>query len=81
MKFGTVLQGLRTGKKYARKGWNGKDTCIQLQVPDKNSKMTRPYIYLNFKRGIGMPTKVFDERIPWLASQSDILSDDWVVVK
>jgi len=44
---------------------------LELQIPDKNSKMTLPYIYLNTTCG---------NLVPWLASQTDILSDDWEVI-
>jgi hypothetical protein len=44
---------------------------LQLQRPDANSKMTLPYIYM----------KTADNNlVPWLASQTDILADDWVLV-
>ncbi len=68
MNFGEALLQLKTGKMVARKGWNGKDMWIHLQLPDENSKMTLPYIYM----------KTADiQLVPWLASQTDILADDW----
>jgi hypothetical protein len=70
--FGWALEQLRTGKKIAREGWNGKGQFLELQVPDANSKMTLPYIYI---------TTVSGDLVPWLASQTDILSVDWVVVE
>jgi len=72
MKFGTAIEKLRAGLKVSRKGWNGKGMYLMLQVPDKNSKMKQPYIYI-----------VPDENslVPWTASQTDILGEDWVVVK
>ena len=44
---------------------------LALQTPDQNSKMTLPYIYMRTAQG-GL--------VPWLASQTDILSTDWQVV-
>ena len=72
MKFGTAIEKLRAGLKVSRKGWNGKGMYLMLQVPDKNSKMKQPYIFI-----------VPDENslVPWVASQVDILGEDWVVVK
>ena len=61
---------LKAGLPAARVGWNGKDMWISLQVPDKDSKMTLPYIYMKTACG---------NQVPWLASQTDILSDDWEV--
>jgi len=80
MNFGEALHELRAGRRLARKNWNGKDLFIKLQVPDENSKMTRPYIYISnmicrevVKGDIPKVATV----VPWLASQTDMLSDDW----
>jgi hypothetical protein len=81
--FGNVLEFLKDGKKCARQGWNGKGMWIELQVPDENSKMTRPYIYITLPKGstnhFGVQEKEF-ERIPWLPSQTDIFAEDWIIV-
>lgn len=69
--FGTALAHLRNEKKVARGGWNGKDMWIALQKPDANSKMLRPYIYMR---------PVDDQLVPWVASQTDLLADDWFLV-
>ena len=78
--FGYAIQMLKCGKKVARKGWNGKGIFIELQEPDKNSKMTHPYIFIDTT---GLQTdNAFAPKdlVPWLASQTDILSEDWEVV-
>jgi len=59
------------GRKVSRKGWNGKNQFLQLQVPDEYSKMTLPYVYI---------TTVQGDRVPWLCSQTDLLALDWFVV-
>lgn len=66
--MGCALEALRSGESVTRRGWNGKGQKLTLQVPDANSKMTLPYIYITTLQG---------ERVPWLASQTDILADDW----
>ena len=69
------------GYRVARKGWNGKDIFIELQVPHEYSKMTQPYIYIDT---LGLKTNNPNApkgRVPWLASQTDMLSDDWEVVE
>ena len=71
MDFGKALEALKNGKKVAREGWNGKGMWINLQVPDAHSKMTLPYIYMK---------TACENQVPWLASQTDILATDWVVV-
>lgn len=82
--FGEALKLLKGGKSVSRKGWNGKGLFITLQVPDENSKMTRPYIYITTPVG---STNQFgqsndhEQRVPWLASQTDLMSEDWFVVE
>lgn len=75
--FGWALSKLRCGFAVRRKGWNGKGIFIKLQVPDENSKMTSPYIYIDTT---GLKTdNAFAPRscVPWLASQTDMLAEDW----
>lgn len=75
--FGWALFCLKQGKAVARKGWNGKGIYIKLQKPDANSKMTLPYIYIVTN---GLVTDNPDAPkgvVPWLASQTDMLSEDW----
>ena len=69
--FGNALATLRAGGYVARSGWNGKNMWLHLQVPDANSKMSLPYIYLCTAQG---------DLVPWLASQTDILAGDWIEV-
>jgi hypothetical protein len=71
MDFGEALDVLKNVGRVSREGWNGKGMWLALQVPDANSKMSRPYIYMR---------TVDDQLVPWVASQSDILANDWVVV-
>ena len=70
MSFGDAIDFLKrgTGRKVRRVGWNGKNMWIALQRPDESSKMTLPYLYMFTAQG---------ELVPWLASQTDILSEDW----
>lgn len=74
--FSVALQELKKGKKARRTGWNGKEMWIELQRPDEHSKMTLPYLYLNYPKGFKYPDGC---RVPWLASQTDLLEEDWEV--
>ena len=74
--FGWALYQLRHGKKVSRFGWNGKGMYLELQIPDENSKMTLPYIYLVTPHET--PHKY--DLVPWLASQTDMLASDWAEV-
>ena len=71
MNIGGTLEELKDGKKLTRVGWNGPEQYLELQVPDEHSKMTLPYIYIKTVQG---------DLVPWLASQTDILANDWEVV-
>lgn len=72
MDFGQALNALKSGKKVAREGWNGKNMHLELQRPDAHSKMTLPYIFMYTAQG---------DNVPWLASQTDMLAEDWVIVE
>lgn len=81
MNFGQAIEALKEGKRVARKGWNGKGIYLELQVPDEHSKMTLPYIYIVTSRLETTNPDAPKGVVPWLASQTDMLSDDWVVVE
>lgn len=70
MNFGQAIEALKAGKCVSRAGWNGKGMWLALQVPDAHSKMSRPYIYMKTADG---------KLVPWVASQTDILANDWEV--
>lgn len=71
MDIGNAIAALREGDAVTREGWNGAGQFLRLQVPDAHSLMTLPYIYI---------TTVQGDRVPWLASQTDILAEDWYVL-
>ena len=83
MDFGDVIKAMKEDntKKFARKGWNGKGIYIQLQVPDEHSKMTLPYIYMVTSKLESDNPDAPRGRVPWLASQTDMLCDDWVEIR
>ncbi|WP_099062421.1 Gp49 family protein [Serratia sp. BW106] len=76
--FGEAIKALQSGKKVARAGWNGKGLWLELQVPDTNSKMTLPYIFMSYP---GDAKTTPGARVPWLASQTDMLADDWLAIQ
>jgi hypothetical protein len=76
--FGWALAALKNGRRVARVGWNGRGMWLALQVPDEHSKMTLPYLYIEYPEGhAAYPNGC---RVPWLASQTDMLATDWVVL-
>lgn len=66
--FGWALDALKDGMCVYRRGWNGPGQHLRFQRPDENSKMMLPYIYIDTVQG---------DLVPWLASQTDMLADDW----
>lgn len=72
LSFEAALRFVKQGKKLSRTGWNGGGQYIAIQLPDENSKMRKPYIFIS---------PVDGELVPWLASQTDLLAEDWYVVE
>lgn len=90
MNFGEALELCKQGKRIARTGWNGKNMCVAYQpgypqgisCNEQTAKTwgmkpgelfkCRPYLQMKCADGTFQM---------WLASQSDILADDWYVVE
>lgn len=86
--FGLAIEALRKGRKVAREGWNGKGMWLILVpgspsikpvagTPYSNAGITEP---TNINPHIDMFTAQGDMQPGWLASQPDMLAEDWVVV-
>lgn len=85
--FGFALELLKTGEKIARDGWNGKGMYVFLIGTDVSVPGTGGWTYTNGVNDnfplcpfIAMKTAE-DKVIPWLASQADMLAEDWQAVK
>lgn len=84
--FGHALQCLKDGKKVARSGWNGKGMFLFL-VPGSRFIVNRAPLLGIYPEGteiqyhahIDMKTAQ-DTVVPWLASQTDVLAEDWEIV-
>lgn len=81
LNFGEAISALKVGRAVARKGWNGKGIFLQLQRPDANSKMTSPYIFIDTTGLESTNQYAPRSRVPWLASQTDMLAEDWVILE
>lgn len=84
--FGSAIEALKKGFKVARTGWNGKGMFLFL-VPGSISKVSRAPLLgiypegteINYCPHIDMKT-VDGKIVPWVASQTDVLADDWEIV-
>lgn len=86
MNFGEALSSIKQGKKVSRSGWNGKEMFLFL-VQGSTFKADRPPLLgiypegteINYRSHIDMRT-VDGSIVPWVASQTDILAEDWYTV-
>ena len=84
MSFGLAIEAMKKGKKVARRGWNGKNQHIELAT--RISYMTAEGVFVNVEHeAIGNKAIAFcgtsGVQMGWLASQADMLADDWEVVE
>lgn len=93
MTFGLALEALKKGAKVARAGWNGKGMWLSLSGPlggrvigaddfwsENNRRWARQFGGATVLPCITMKTADGAILMGWLASQTDMLSSDWVVV-
>jgi hypothetical protein len=93
MSFGHALVALKEGHKVARQGWNGKGMWLALSPFTPNvlpadgfwSGPVRDYAIAQggtakVLPSITMKTATGEILIGWLASQSDMLANDWQIV-
>lgn len=86
MNFGQALEAIKHGKKASREGWNGKDQYIMLGINIwYNSLQDDQPREFSYHEDIDSKAIVFcgarGKQIGWLASQSDMLAEDWKIVE
>ena len=82
LNFGDAIAALKSGYKVARAGWNGKNMWLSYLDPYMNKQFTlieKDDAEGTFSPYIGMKT-ADNKYVPWLASQTDLLSCDWVII-
>lgn len=93
MSFGLAIEALKAGKKVARAGWNGKGMWLSLscngarEVAAENFWSPHNAAYAQEQGGaatvlpsITMKTATGEILMGWLASQTDMLAEDWRIV-
>lgn len=73
MDFSDALTQMKVGSRIARAGWNGRGMWIAVYdtVPI-DGQASRAFIYMK---------TADDQRVPWVASQTDLLADDWEIAQ
>ena len=84
MNFGHAIEALKNGKKVARNGWNGKGMFLYL-IKGIELQNTLKYGYGEYENeptitdSIAMKTAQNPNVVGWLASQTDMLAEDWII--
>lgn len=86
MTFSQALELIKTGQRVQRSGWNGKGMFVFL-VPGSRFKVNRAPLLgiypegteIDYHAHIDMRTAT-GQIVPWLASQTDVLAEDWETV-
>lgn len=96
LKFGDAIEALKAGKKVTRKGWNGKGMYLWLKPafvikPEMCSdQMLKQAVIENGGELLGLPSICMYTHdstgrkaalTGWLASQSDMLMEDWIILE
>ena len=80
MDFGLAVAAMKQGMRVARKGWNGKGMFLRMVSGKQYDVACGIARDLELAPWIGM--KAADNKfVPWLASQTDMLAEDWVIVE
>jgi hypothetical protein len=86
LSFGLAIEALKLGHRVARTGWNGKGMFLFL-VNGSRFKVNRPPLLGIYPEGTEIDYHAHIDMktaqgyvVPWLASQADMLADDWQTV-
>ena len=84
MNFGKALEEMKKGKKVKRAGWNGKNQYIELATNVSYKNTNGEIINVNHET-MGNKAIAFvgtsGVQLGWLASQADMLSEDWEIIE
>lgn len=80
LSFGLAIEAAKDGLRIARDGWNGKGMFVVYVEKDAWDVFMQGNVgHLPLRGFLAMKT-ADDKVVPWVASQTDILADDWEVV-
>ena len=86
MNFGLAIEAAKMGKKIAREGWNGKGMFLYhvpaAAYPPCTEVAKEAFCGSDVPYGAYIAMKTAQGNVvPWLASQTDMLADDWKIVE
>ena len=83
MTFGEAIDHVKEGRRIARDGWNGKGQYVELATQISYMNARGEIVNANHVN-IGNKALAFvgtsGVQLGWLASQADMLADDWKIV-
>lgn len=84
LSFGAAIEAVKGGKRIARKGWNGKGQYVELAsnvsyVAPKGEQVNADHAAIGNKALAFCGTS--GVQLGWLASQADMLAEDWEIVE
>lgn len=83
MDFGVALMNLKEGRRVARNGWNGKGQYLELATDISYTSAAGQIINCEHA-AIGNKAIAFvgtsGVQMGWLASQADMLAEDWIIL-
>lgn len=89
LNFGLAIEALKQGHRVARAGWNGKGMWLVLDPGSTVSEVRSGSAYhkagvtgsFTINAHIDMKTATGEMQPGWLASQTDMLADDWIILE
>ena len=96
LSFGVALDALKAGNRVAREGWYGKGMWLALSGPIGGKRIPASAFWskrnaefaaqttdghANVLPSITMKTPTGDIQMGWLASQADLLAEDWFIIE
>lgn len=91
--FSMALEALKRGFKVSRIGWNGKGMYLILDISEKDFTIERDRVHIlqtniaKYELTDCILIKTVDYKMgdlvysPWIPSQMDMLTDDWIIVE
>ena len=84
MNFGSAIEAAKSGKRIQRAGWNGKNQYVELATCIRYTNSNGRIVNVEHQN-IGNAALAFvgtsGVQLGWLASQADMLADDWRIVE